>query len=450
MTGELPYEGTSAEYVIICKIFQSPLPQVNGESRLRDCLQVWELMMRCWAVDPLQRPTSTLCQMTLNHLPRCRPATSIADSHTRSAILLENLGQLESWKGNNKAGFTYLKQALHLYDKEGDDQGIARVLRKQAAAATLGSNHVRAIKAGRAALDKCRSLQDNIGVADALFWIGSSFLDQDKRVDALDNLQESLKIRRAEGDDVGIAKCLERLGELYSREGQTSKASSTLKEAVDIASRCGDRLLEAQALISLGPTCKGPSRMDQAISIFQRAHDIAKNIGWEPGLSTCLCRLGSVKLHQGLHTEAEELLRESVRIARDNDAGWRLGQALLKLGKCFRAQGRLDEAIPVLEESCSAYQNLALDCEPALASAATLLAKSKSDLGYKEDALVWYDRAIAEWRKGGRGVQTQLSRCSAAKDAILADMEPRQGASTTYTSADNAEPQFNSRTTQRE
>ncbi|KIO33994.1 hypothetical protein M407DRAFT_227190, partial [Tulasnella calospora MUT 4182] len=64
MTGRLPYEGASADYVIIRQIFESPIPQVDGASRLSDCLQVWELMTRCWNVDPLQRPTARMCKTT--------------------------------------------------------------------------------------------------------------------------------------------------------------------------------------------------------------------------------------------------------------------------------------------------------------------------------------------------------------------------------------------------
>ncbi|KIO22136.1 hypothetical protein M407DRAFT_46472, partial [Tulasnella calospora MUT 4182] len=56
MTGEMPYHNTLADYVIIRKIFDSPLPQVDGESRLSDCLQLWDLMERCWAVGPMERP----------------------------------------------------------------------------------------------------------------------------------------------------------------------------------------------------------------------------------------------------------------------------------------------------------------------------------------------------------------------------------------------------------
>ncbi|KAG8921637.1 hypothetical protein FRC01_000143, partial [Tulasnella sp. 417] len=421
MTGELPYEGAGADYIIIRKIFESPLPQVNGESRLSDCLQVWELMIRCWAVDPLQRPTSAMCKTTVEYLPHCPPTPKTANPQPRSAALLENLGDLESWKGNHKAGFVYLEQALCLYEQEGNDKGIASVLRKQAAVAYRDSNHLQIMNAASAALQKSRSLQDDIGVADALFWIGSSFLMQDKRMDALPRLQESLEILRTKGNSVGLAKCLERLGELHRREGQAEKALLILEEAVDIASRCGDRLGEASALTILGVTQWNLDQLDQAISSFQRARDIAKNIGWEHGLTTSLCRLGGLKLEQGILGEAEEILSESVRIARNSQAGWRLAQALLHLGRCFQAQGRHEEAISALEESCSAYQSLALDFEPAFGYAAALLAETKSDHGHKEGALVSYDRAIAEYHKCGD--KREVSKCLAGKAVILVHMD---------------------------
>ncbi|KIO25268.1 hypothetical protein M407DRAFT_93101 [Tulasnella calospora MUT 4182] len=160
--------------------------------------------------------------------------------------------------------------------------------------------------------------------------------------------------------------------------------------------------------------------MDQAISTFQKAHEIARNIGWEQGLSTCLCRLGSIKVQQGLHAEAEELLRESVRVARSSDDVWRLAQALHWSGKCFKEQGRFEEALSALEESCSAYQNLALDFESELANTAVLLADLNSEHGHKEDALARYDRAIAEWRKGGD--KAEISKCLAWKAVILVDI----------------------------
>ncbi|KIO24719.1 hypothetical protein M407DRAFT_25869 [Tulasnella calospora MUT 4182] len=363
-----------------------------------------------------------MCKTTFEYLPHCPPTPKNTDPDARSAVLLENLGDLESWKGNHKTGYIYLEKARHLYEEEANDNGIASVLRKQATVAYRDSNFVEVMKAAPAALEKCRSLEDDIGIAYALFWIG---LLETNVVDAIRNLQESLEIFRARGNSVGVAKCLHVLGERYRREGLAEKALKILEEAVDVASHCGDSLGEVNALTILGVTHIDLNHTDEAISAFQRALDIVKNIGWKPGLSTCLSRMGWAKLRQGIHAEAEELLRESVLVGRSSDAGWRLGQALYFSGMCFRAQDRPKEAIAALEESCSAFQNIPLHFHPNLADAAALLADCKSTLGHKQEALPWYDTAIAEWRKGGHRNEAGISECLAAKNAILADMRRR-------------------------
>lgn len=68
MIGELPYADVRADYLVVHKIFQSPSPQVHGESRLGECLQLWDLMTRCWAAEPRQRPSSAVCKTTLEYL----------------------------------------------------------------------------------------------------------------------------------------------------------------------------------------------------------------------------------------------------------------------------------------------------------------------------------------------------------------------------------------------
>lgn len=309
---------------------------------------------------------------------------------------------------------------MHLYEKEGNNKGIASVLRKQAAAAYRDSKMVECMKAATAALDKCRSLQDDICVADSLYWMGFSGQNME---DAVRNLQESTEIFREQGNSAGLAKSVRLLGERYMQQNQNEKALSAFEEAVDIASHCGDRLGEAEALGALGTVHWHLNHLDQAISAYQKACEISRSIGWEPGLSTCLCHLGDIKIEQGIHAEAEELLREAIRLARSSDARWRLGQALQWLGRCLRGQGRHEEAISALEEACSVFQNLSLGFVGELGDAARLIADSESILGHKDKSLAWYDRSIAEWNKGG--YWGEVSKCTAAKDTILADIKRR-------------------------
>ncbi|KIO23540.1 hypothetical protein M407DRAFT_244734 [Tulasnella calospora MUT 4182] len=385
------------------KIFESPLPQVDGASRLSDCLQVWELSMRCWTVDPAQRPTAKMCKTTVTYLPRCTPTLANADPMIRSAALLENLGDLESWKGNLEKSSAYLDEAMQLYQEEADTKGIASVLLKRAVAAFRISDYgkVRAIAA--TALEHYRTLNDTLGIAAASYYLGHSALmmDETEEVDkVLALLQESLKIRRMHSDDVGTVECLETIGQIQTAKGEFQEALSTLAEAVEIASRSGDRLGLANVLNLAGVTHCALSDFDKATDALSEAITINRNVGWEAEVSTNLTHMGVVKLSLGDSRAAEELFQESVSIARQTRDRWRLAQGLEVLGLCFWNQSKLDEAAPPLEEAFLLWQELSKPSETK--EIANILAQLRSLQRQWDSALSWHDHVIAVSRGQNR------------------------------------------------
>lgn len=440
MTGELPYAGTVADYSIIRTIFESPRPQVDGESRLGDCLQVWELMMRCWLVHPQERPTASMCRTTITYLvsirnsitleyrtvfdrihqqPRCPPTPDNIDQHARSAMLLENMGELESWKGNCSEGLAHLEQALRIYEQEGDERGIASVLRKQAVVYHRHSYHLKALEVAVDALEKCRELQDSLGMAETLYLIGSTLTIQSKNDEAMAFLKEALEMFQTNGNDVGVVQCLERIGEIHRREWEYEEASSTLESALEIARRCGDKLGEAKALLVLGLLYSGKGDQDRGASTLSETCDTARRIGWEQGVCTSLIHLGTIKASQGSDHEAEELCWEAVSVARRSNARWRLAQGLSELGRHLRRQGRLDEAATALEESCSVYHEISL-ANPETAGTTSDLATLKREQGRLQEALFWYDQAIIRYRT--LGDTYDVSRYLEEKGEILAEL----------------------------
>lgn len=155
-----------------------------------------------------------MCKTTVTYLPRCTPTPANPDQQARSAALLENLGDLESWKGNLEKSSWYLNEALRLYREEADTVGIASVLRKQAAAIHRISDFVKVRVIATTALEHCRALNDALGIAEASFYLGFSIDILGEPDEALPLLRESLEIRRHHGarpplvfpcGDVGIS-----------------------------------------------------------------------------------------------------------------------------------------------------------------------------------------------------------------------------------------------------
>ncbi|KIO19427.1 hypothetical protein M407DRAFT_30930 [Tulasnella calospora MUT 4182] len=396
MTGDLPYQGTSANYAIMAKIFGSTLPQVDGESRLSDCLQVWDLMIRCWNVEPEQRPTARICKTTVTYLPRCTPTPANADHQIRRAELLENLGDLEIWKGNHEKSSAYLDEALLLYQEEEDSRGMANVLRKQAVVAYRNDEDNKASEKAMAALELFRNLNDAIGIADASIWLGRSLASLGAMDEALPILEESLKIYRTQENDVGATHCLEKIGLIENHYSQGKKALLTLDEAVTIASRSGDRLGMSRALRSLAYTHRRLGDFAKATTYYSESNRIARSIGWELGLVSTLGPMVQIKMESGDYRETEELIQESILIAQKGSLRRLLAASFWKLGDCFREQSKFNEATAALEESCLLYQELSRHNQAK--DVAYTLAEVESSRGDWKRALFWHDYSIGVCR----------------------------------------------------
>lgn len=337
-----------------------------------------------------------MCRTTFTYLPRCPPTPAGADNQTRSPALLENLGDLESWKGNPDKSSAYLDEALRLYQDQEDIKGVASILRKQAGAAYRISDVFKSRAIASTALEHCRALNNVLGIAEVSYYLGFSLHllgDGDK---ALPILRESLDIRRTHGDDVGAVQCLESIGEIQRCNWQNHEALSTLGEAVEIASQSGDRLGLALVLHVMGNTHFDSSDFVQAASALLEAIMVSRSIGWEGGLSTTLRSMGRLKMHLGDYREAEEHFQESISPARHIGDRWRLAQGLEGLGSCLESQSRLDEAAPFLEEACLLWHELAQPWSSK--QIAGTLVRLKSSQGDWYGALTWRDHIITVCR----------------------------------------------------
>lgn len=284
---------------------------------------------------------------------------------------------------------------MRLYQNEADTQGIASVLRKQAVAVERIGDFRKLRAIATTSLEHCRAFGDDLGIADASYYLGHSLLMLDgpgNADDALTILRESLEIRRAHGDDVGVVKCLERVGTIHRLKGQSREALSTWDEAMALASQSGDRLGQANTLHMVGVTQVELSDFVKAAEALSEAITITRDVGWDGELSINLRAMGCLKLRLGEYGEAEKLLKESVSIARLIEAQDSLARTLKALGECFQGLSKLREATSAWEESCLLFKELSH--HEQWKSVATLLVQLKRSQRDWESALYWHDCII--------------------------------------------------------
>ncbi|KAG9014082.1 hypothetical protein FRB90_005630, partial [Tulasnella sp. 427] len=418
MTGELPYADTNADFSIIRQIFESPRPQVNGEARLSDCLQVWELMTRCWEVKPLERPTTSMCKTTVEYLPHCTPSAPTNDGE-RSPQLLETLGDLENWKGNTSQSLSYLSEALTRYEKEGNAEGVASVLEKQAATLYQDSDFRATFIAATAALEAFKNLEDPRGITRASFWLACSLSMEGRDSEALPRFREAFDGYQTQKNDVGAVRCLAAIGDIQRRFHQNEAALTTLDQATTMAARSGDRLGVARALGIVACTHTDLGDLDRATETISDVCTIARSLGWDLGLSNGLGELADIKVKEGSYEAAEKLYQESISVARRGNGRWELAAWLQALAEYLRIQSKLAESEPMLEEAWRLYRDM--EQQRWAAQVASSLGRLKGAQWRWNDALEWQDRVIMVYRS--LKDQTELASSLEGKAAILRKAE---------------------------
>ncbi|KAG8943539.1 hypothetical protein FRC04_002827 [Tulasnella sp. 424] len=362
---------------------------------------------------------------TVASLPRCTPKSESPDvSH--SAALLESLGDLQNWNGNYEQGAIYLERALELHQSTESAERIASVHYKQAAQLYHRCEFEKSLRLSLSALDEFRELHDEVGVANASFWLSSALLKQGKEEEAAMSLNESLTIFQKQKDQVGTIRCLERMAEIHSGNGRYEDAVVVVREAIRVASSCGDLLGEANGLVILGRTEFAQRDLDKAVVTLAAAADIARRIGWNPGLITALSQLGDIEMERDAYAVAEGYYRESFGVARRCSVHVDLAGVLARLAACLRKQGRWEEMTNALEEACYAYHRVLSPVVVNAAGAASNLGgwQERSD---ETEKFVMGDEAATTCKRNP-GILKDLSECLYQKAVILVELEQRDEA----------------------
>ncbi len=208
------------------------------------------------------------------------------------------------------------------------------------------------------------ALRDDPQSAEALYGIGSVYLNQQKTAEARDSFERALKLRASYPDT--LANSWNNLGLLAAREGRTGEAVGYFQEALKLSP---DHLI---ALDNLGSTYRQQKRWDDARKTYERALEVnssdadanyglgmvfaqnddtvrafdslQKALKLRPIYPEALNNLGILYLHTERRDEAVASFEECIRVAPAFE------QSYLNLARVYAIEGAPDKARAVLFE----------------------------------------------------------------------------------------------------
>ena len=174
------------------------------------------------------------------------------------------------------------------------------------------------------------ALRDDASSAEALYGIGSVYLDQGKAAEARDSFERALKLRASYPGT--MANSWNNLGLLAAREGRTDKAVDDFQEALKLSP---DHMI---ALNNLGSAYRQLKRWDDARQTYERALEINSND------AEANYGLGMVFAQNDDTARAFDALQKALKLRPAYP------EALNNLGILYLRTRRRDEAVASFEE----------------------------------------------------------------------------------------------------
>ena len=268
----------------------------------------------------------------------------------------------------------------------GDPSVRAKALVALAAMDWMLGDYRSAVPALREALALYRQLEDALGVAEALNFLGAIDAQMGEVSEARAHLTEALDAWQRTGARRTAFESLDgliaNLGSLSLFEGDYVEAGRQFQEALAIARDIGDDLRVAEHLFELGRTACAREDYPTAESLFDQALAVARRLGYmRLGLALLVSQAHAARI-QGKVAQAAALLEQGLT---DGIAvGDRLAilRCLEELRRVALSGGRAEQSALVTGAADAIREELAVGHRPAEADdRETLLSELRAELG---------------------------------------------------------------------
>lgn len=283
------------------------------------------------------------------------------EAPARAAIFSE-LGRVEFQRGSITRSADDLREALRVYERNGDSLGVAAVLVQRL---TLLIN-ARKLDSARAVLDRTFAIVDGAasGVDSVQYGkllgyraIVESFSGQHPA--AIRDARASLALwrRTLAPNDPRLASALSKLGIAYENAGQYDSAATAYREDVALTERIygPDHPQTARALITAGPELAGIGFAAEGLSMAKRALAIRRRVSGPDSLDVAHANMELGNVYQSVDSIAASIpyYRRSAELYSRSAAAPPIDIyfTLYNLGAALNALHRHAEAAPYLRRA---------------------------------------------------------------------------------------------------
>ncbi|MGE0127284.1 MAG: CHAT domain-containing protein [Blastocatellales bacterium] len=264
-------------------------------------------------------------------------------------------------------------------------------------------DYAQALRVSQLAVRIAERIGDRLGLGAALCDLGSVYIWQNRKAEALDCLQKSLAIFEEADDKKEKARALHNIGLAQKRP---ELALEYYDKSLSISEEIGDRSLIPSILNSQGLAHIRLGRYELGLELYQKCRSLSEELGDKRMLEIALNNISTQYTSRGRYAEALEYLHKSLKINEEGGGGGAKrihAYQLQNIGLIYRRQGHLDQALEYSRKSLKLLEEIGDNFGIAnLQNNIGVIYKSQ---GLYDQALEWFQKSLRryerEQNKGG-------------------------------------------------
>lgn len=247
---------------------------------------------------------------------KCRgqsPSLQAVDAYLALANVLDYLGEFDE-------SLSAAAQAEHLLSVLQGESSEALAQRKASLLDQKGVNSWRKGELDSALQNQQQSLKireelgDKPDISNSLNRIGIIYRQKGKLDRALESYQQSLALRKELGSQRDIGASLNNIGNLYWEKGELDQAKEFFDESLALFKKLGNKQFIAMSINNIANVYEHKGDLDRALEYYQQSLALKEELGndWETadglfGLISVALELGSLELAQQHFTKLQQI-----------------------------------------------------------------------------------------------------------------------------------------------
>lgn len=288
------------------------------------------------------------------------------------ATSLDDIGQIHWQLGDNDEALSHIGEALEMRRRLHDDASVALSLTNIGNIERARGLFEQAEACFREAMSLRQKVGDRYGYVRSLNSLGVLEFERNVFDAARKHWNEALSEAEAMGAVALQAMLLNNLGEVATKEGRLADARKKLVAGLRLARDASEPRTEADLLRNLCLLELQQGELEHARSYGETCLELAQTVGLTELVGkahVALAEIAASTVYDTSRSEdtrlthvasAETHLRNAIQIFEELGSETDLARSLRRLGEFLVEQGRIDDALPLLEQALEIFHRIQL------------------------------------------------------------------------------------------